>query len=220
MIDKLTENLIENLKTAFNERLSSVILYGSCAVDNCNISVSDINLMVIINDLVAADLKKANPLMKDWMKTKHPLPIFMDREEWFSSCDVYPIEYSDIKERYKILYGENIVDNLYINKNDLRLQCEHEVKDLIIRLRQTYLAKSSDKKAIEELIKKSSKSFVAIFRAILRLSDTNVPFKHEDVINLLSQKVEVDREVFLKILSFRTNSKVFANNEYETQFKS
>ncbi|MFA6988819.1 MAG: hypothetical protein WC197_02010 [Candidatus Gastranaerophilaceae bacterium] len=215
MDNKLINSLIGKLKDNFKEKLSSIIIYGSCAVENCNEKLSDINLIVIIDKLCASDLQKAHPSLKDWMKTKNPLPLFIDKEEWFDSTDVYPIEYSDIKDRYKILYGENLVEPLIIDSRNLRLQCEHEVKNLLIRLRQTYLAKSSDKKVIENLIKTSSKTFLALFRAVLRLSNESVPFKHSDVINLLAQKIEFDSDIFRKLLSFRTDPKVFKKDEFE-----
>lgn len=211
---KLTSTLVDNLKEIFKERLITVLLYGSCAGDVCENKFSDINIIIVIDNLLAADLKNANSALKEFMKTTHPLPLFMDKEEWFNSCDVYPIEYSDIKDRYKILYGEDIVKPLVLEKTNLRLQCEHETKNLLIKLRQNYLAKSSDLKAIEDLLKKSSKSFFALFRAILRLTEAKVSFDHKEAINALAEKIKIDRDVFLKLLDFRINSKAISKDEY------
>jgi len=212
---KITSNLIYELKEIFKEKLISVVLYGSCASDDCENEFSDINTIVVLDNLTAIDLKHANPALKEFMKTKNPLPLFMDKDEWFNSCDVYPIEYSDIKARYRILYGDDIVLPLVLEKTNLRLQCEHETKNLLIKLRQNYLAQSNDLKAIELLLKKSSKSFFALFRAILRLTCEIAPFDHKEAINLLSEKVKIDKDVFLKLLDLRTNQKAILKNEYE-----
>lgn len=212
---KVIGNLIQDLKEVFGEKLTSVILYGSCASNECENDFSDINLIIVAENLLAIDLKNSNTALKDFMKTRHPLPLFMDKDEWFNSCDVYPIEYYDIKKRYSILYGEDIVKPLVLEKTNLRLQCEHEVKNLLIKLRQNYLAKSNDLKSIEILLKKSSKSFFALFRAILRLTEEDVSFNHEEVINLLGEKVKIDKDVFLKLLNLRTDSKAISKNEYE-----
>lgn len=211
----VTSNLIAKLKEVFEEKLVSVMLYGSCAGNECENEFSDINTIVIIDNLLAIDLKKANPALKDFMKTKNPLPLFMDKDEWFNSCDVYPIEYSDIKDRYTILFGEDLVQPLVLERTNLRLQCEHETKNLLIKLRQNYLAKSDNLKAIEELLKTSSKSFFALFRAILRLTETKPSFHHIEAIDLLSQKVKIDKDVFLKLLDLRKNSKAISKDEYE-----
>jgi len=216
---KILETLTENLKETFGERLSSVFLYGSCAVEDFT-KDSDINLMVIIKDLTAIDLKKSSTFVKNFTKKSKYLPIFMDKEEWFNSADVYPIEYSDIKERYKILHGENLIDGLNVDKKDLRLQCESEVKNLLIRLRQNYLAKTNDKKAIKALIQTSSKTFMVIFRTVLRLSNEAVPKNHNDVIRFFWEKfkakeLDFDGELFLKILEFRKNSKIIKDCDLE-----
>lgn len=203
----ITSELITNLKEVFEEKLVSVILYGSCAGDVCENKFSDINIIVVIDNLLAADLKMANSALKEFVKTKNPLPLFMDKDEWFNSCDVYPIEYSDIKERHTILYGEDIVKPLVLEKTNLRLQCEHETKNLLIKLRQNYLLQSNNIDAIEKLLKTVSKSFFALFRAILRLTQEQVSFDHVETINSLSENVAIDKEVFFKLLELRKNTK-------------
>lgn len=212
---KITSNLIEKLKEVYKEKLVSVILYGSCASNECENEFSDINTIVILNNLTAIDLKNAAPALKDFLKTKNPIPLFMDKDEWFNSCDVYPIEYSDIKVRYSILYGEDVVAPLVLEKKNLRLQCEHETKNLLIKLRQNYLLKSNDLKAIEELIKTSSKSFFALFRAVLRLTNENIPLGHKEVIEMLAGVVNIDKEVFIKTLELRKGSKAISKGEHD-----
>lgn len=219
-MQKILDKFTQQLKLIFEERLSSVFVYGSCAVEDCSREYFDINSMVIIKDLCAQDLKKAHCCSKEFAKKSKSLPIFMDRQEWLNSCDVYPIEYSDIKDRYKIIFGENLIEGLPVDEAHLRLQCESEAKNILIRLRQTYLAKSSDKNALKSLITASSKSLVVLFRTVLRLIGESVPMTHSDVIKLFCEKISsseasFDCELFLKILEFKKNSKVIKPVEYE-----
>jgi len=219
IMEKMLNNFVGNLKEIFRDRLSSVFLYGSRAVEEGAAS-SDVNLMVIIKDLAAKDLKSAHKVVKKISKKTKSLPIFMDKDEWFNSCDVYAIEYSDIKERNKILFGEDLISGLNVEKNNLRLQCEREVKNLLIKLRQTYLAKATDKRALENLIKMSSKTFMVIFRTILSLTNEAVPKNHNDVIKLFGEKIknheiEFDCEMFLKIIEFREKSKSLKGEKTE-----
>lgn len=220
-MDKLLNELIENLKKTFDERLSSVFLYGSCAVEDCSRYFHDLNLMVIIEKLKAEDLKNSHPFVKKFAQKGKYLPIFMDKEEWFNSCDVYAIECADIQDRHKILYGEDLINSLGVERSNLRFQCEQETKSLLIRLRQTYLGHAQNKKAVKEIIRLSSKTFVVIFRTILRLLDEKVPTTHNDVVKLFSEKIKIhgidfDYELFSKVLEFRTNPKVITDKELDT----
>lgn len=195
-MNKNVEILIEGIKEVVGSRLLSVILYGSY-VDNTATKDSDINLIAVIEQLTARDLKDLHPVIKKWKKTNKNLPLFMGKIEWFASSDVYPMEYADIKDRHSILYGDDIVSDLKIDKCNLRLQCESETKNLLIRLRQGYVANSSDKKAISELVLNSTKSLVAIFKTILRLtSEEKVPGDKFQVINKVSSLIGFDSEIF------------------------
>lgn len=214
-MNKNVNKLIEDLKNTFSERLVSVILYGSAASQDYIENVSNVNLIVIVNDLNAQDLKLVNPAIESWMKTKNPVPIFMGRDEWFNSCDVYAVECSDIKDRHKILYGEDVVSSINVNKCNLRLQCESEIKNILIKLRQSYIINARNTKAIEELIKSASKSIFAIFRAVLRLNNINVPAKNSEVIDSLSKFVEFDSEIFKFILLQKELKNGFPKDQIE-----
>jgi len=67
---KTTGSLIQNLQDTFGEKLVSVILYGSCASSSCENNFSDINLIVVIDNLLAIDLKNAAAVLKDFRKPK------------------------------------------------------------------------------------------------------------------------------------------------------
>lgn len=214
-MNKALNNLKIDLENIFKDKLVSVILYGSAVTENYNPKFSDINLIVIIEDLVASDLKIACKSVKKWIKAKHSAPLFIDRQEWFDSNDVYAVEYSDIKERYKIIYGDNLVELLEIDAKDIRLQCESEIKHLLVKLRQNYLLYNKDKNLMKEMLKATSRSIIAIFRAILRLMGQKVPYDHKEVVNNLAEKINFDNNILIDILLFREKKKRFSSRELE-----
>lgn len=214
---KTLNNFIDNLKDIFKERLSSIFLYGSSATEEFQ-KASDLNMIVIIDNLQAEDLKKANKYVSQLSKKTKSFPLFMDKNEWFNSSDVYAIEYSDIKERHKIIYGEDLITSISYEKSHLRFQCEQQTKNLLIKLRQTYLANTNEKRILQELIKSSSKTIMVILRTILRLKNLEVPKLHKDVVLSISEKVtdlNFDKELFLKILEFRTNNNAISGKDFE-----
>lgn len=212
-MEKILNNFIEEAKNIFKDRLTTVFLYGSCAVeDYCAKSFTDLNVMVVVNNLCAKDLEDAHKISVKFAKKAKLLPIFMDEDEWYNSSDVYAIEYSDIKERHKILYGEDVIESLSVDKYHLRIQCEREAKNLLVHLRQSYLAKLGDNMALRNIILQSSKTFVVIFRTILTLLDIQVPTAHEDVVKIFSDKLlsegaVFDKDLFLCILEFKQGGK-------------
>ena len=120
------EKFLNELKNNLSSRLCSVFAYGSKAsagLGNCE----NIDLMIVVDNLSPDDLMRVSHASREWMR-KNPMPVFMDKREWFASADVYALEYSDIKEYGKILYGEDVIFPVSISRDNLRFQCEHELK--------------------------------------------------------------------------------------------
>ena len=136
--------LVKDLKDIYGENLLSVILYGQNTDSEQYKDESGQNIIVIFNKLEASDIKNAIVAIKKWIKAKNALPIIMSESEWQNSADVYPIEYIEIKNNYEILYGKNVVAPISVSKYDLRLQCEYEIKNLLVRIRQIYLGNSDN----------------------------------------------------------------------------
>lgn len=201
---KYIHKLTSGLNSVLDERFVSLILYGSRAgvcVDET--SRADYNLIAIVENLTGEDLKNVSKIVRNWQKSKNPPPVFIDRQEWLNSMDVYAIEVADIKERYRLLYGQNIIDEIVISKEDIRYQCEREIKNLLIRVRQFYLVNCDRPKEIKRFLVPFSKNTVAIFRAIHRLLDIDVPCENIESVPDIAQNVGIDRGVFEKIILFK-----------------
>lgn len=202
---KNIELYLDELKATISDRLDTVLVYGAKADLPVYDLESDVNLIVIVNKLKAHDIKSCAKATIKWTKggKENPVPVFMSTTEWFSSADVYPMEYADIKERHHILYGENLVSAVEVKKEDLRLQCEQETKNLLMRFRKFYLLHSDNKTMIKQMLVDSTKTCFAIFKAILRLKDMPVPLTQLQIIDEMSQLTIIDKNLFECLLSFK-----------------
>lgn len=198
-------DLVNDLKDIFGDNLVSVFSYGG----------SD-HIMAIFNKLDASDLKKAFPSIKKLRKAKKPLPVVMSEEEFCASADIYPIEYTVIKSNYEILHGKDVVQCLNVEKCDLRLKCEYEIKNILIRIRETYLGNSDNPKFTVKVLEDSLEDIMRILKAVLCLVDTPLPGTGEEVIAKLSEKTEFDSEVFIEILEAKAKKKKFSGEELES----
>jgi len=185
-----TMNLVIDLKKIYGENLVSIVSYGETE-----------NLLVIFNTLQASELKKALPVMKTRIKAKNTLPVVMSEEEWLSSADIYPIEYTEIKNNYKILHGKDVVSEIKVLKPYLRLQCEYEIKNLLVRIRQLYMGNSDNSKFMVKTLEETSLKLIRILKSALSLFDISAPEDYSDVIRVISQKHNFDGEIFVEILS-------------------
>jgi len=197
--------LVNDLKNIYAENLVSVVSYGEKQ-----------DILVIFNTLEASDLKKALPVMKIRIKAKNPLPIVMSEEEWLGSADIYPIEYTEIKNNYKILYGKDVVSEIKIVKSDLRLRCEYEIKNVLVRIRQLYLGNSDNPKFMVKTLEETSLKLIRILKSALSLFDIPAPEDYSEVIRAIAQKHNFDGEIFVEILSAKESKRTFSDQKVET----
>jgi len=217
MSDKLSR-LVEDLKRAHGDNLASVVLFGSAAAGNHIEGRSDLNVLVVLNRITPEDLRAAHPVITEWRKAGNSLPIYFTRDEMASSSDVFPIEFSDMTEIHRVLYGIDPFDGLRISTTNLRLQCEFELRGKLIRLRDLYIPNSGDVERLSRLMAESLSSFAVLFRHVLRLLGEEPPKKKREVVLSLASRLNLDREPFLKILSVREDNKKLVEAEAHQVF--
>src|SRR5881398_2130618 len=165
------EELVEQLRAAYGDALRSVVLYGSAAAGEHIPKRSDYNVLVLVDSLSLDRLSAAAAVARAWSEGGNPAPMTLTTREWRSSADIFAMEYADILERHKILYGEAPFDGIRVDPGDLRLQLEHEAMGKLLKLRQGVLAAGGDRTRQLELLRASLSTMLVLFRAVLRLHD-------------------------------------------------
>lgn len=207
------EQFTEKLKDLYETNLLSVILYGSAAGTDYHKGYSDFNLLVILKDNSLSALAKSTSLCRCWMRDGNPAPLFVSEDHLESSRDVFPIEFLDMKNQHALLYGNDPFLNMTIDTKHLRLQCESELKGKLIALRSAWLIATPSKRQIKKLILKSSSSFFALFRGILRLLGESVPPKKRELLKKLNAKTRFDTAVFETILDIQEGQRKLSRSE-------
>jgi len=195
------DEFISELKKCFGERLLSVTVFGSNANrEKCMIK-SNVDLMLIFDKFSGEDLQKITPFIKKWIKAKNPYPIMMGVEEFFSSKDVYALEYSDIKWNYEVVYGQDLVANIPVMASDLRFQAEREVKALLMKLRGFYVQYGNSSKSMREALVRTIKSTLVVFRAVLRLKGVQPSVYKKDLIYQVCEVINIDVDLYQTLLA-------------------
>ena len=169
------DELVSQLRAAYGDALRSVVLYGSAAAGEHIAKRSDYNVLVIVDSLDASKLAAASAAARAWAEAGNPAPLTLTMSEWRGSSDIFPMEYADILERHKVLYGEAPFDGIRVAASDLRLQLEQEAMGKLLRLRQGVLASGGDRERQIELLGASASAIMIILRAFVRLQGAVPP---------------------------------------------
>jgi len=197
------------------KNLRSILVYGSAAGADYIPKRSNINLMVIFENISFSVLKSSLKLIASGRKKRILAPLFLTEEHIASSCDTFPIEFLDIKEKHITLYGPDIFQKLKIEQSNLRLQCEQEIKGKLIRLRQSYLEMGMSKKPLEHLLIHSLTALIPAFRSIIRLKGDLPSQSREGIIREIAEGFQLQSEVFIKVLNLKEGKIGFKKSDLE-----
>ncbi len=207
------DKFVKELEDILGDNLTSVIMFGSQVSVEPEDLKSNINLMVILEHLTADDLKNISKPVKQWIKAKNPIPVVMGKAEWYSSFDVYALEYSDIKEKHRVLYGANLAKDINVDKHYLRLQCESELKSLYLKFRNHYLLDMNSDRKMREVADNVIKTLLVIFRGVIRLKGDLVPEASEYVILQAANYMDLDCNLLVKMAKIREKQDVYGKQE-------
>lgn len=200
------EILSEELKKICGANLSSVVLYGS-SVAGDKVKTSDYNVLVAVDRLDAEVLTTLTELCSAWCREGNPAPLLFAKETLLGSADVFPIEFSDIIQANRIIYGANPFEGMKIEPANLRLQLEHELKSKLIILRSRFLTTKGSAKEVEALMVSSISAFLTLFKASLRLYGEVPPAKKMEVLTLLAKHIKIDIEIFTIVWDLKEGKK-------------
>jgi hypothetical protein len=204
--EKSLQAFVERLGQNAASNLLAVILYGSAAGEEYDPRHSDLNVLCILRDLSYSTLQKITPSLTWWAKQKQRPPLLMTRQELESSADVFAIELLDMKAKYRVLFGEDVLRNLEVPMHLHRAQLEYELREKLILLRQRLVTTMGDDNQIRHLLVHSFPSFVTLFRHALIAGGNAAPQTKRGIIRELSTKLGLDGSVFEQVLALREDT--------------
>jgi predicted nucleotidyltransferase len=218
MEDKLLE-LVDRLKHSQGERLRSVVLYGSAASGEHNEHFSDLNVLCVLTRVTPAELADSAPIFDWWRKLGNPSPLLLSEEELRESTDCFPIEYHDMQERRRVLFGPDVIQDLVIDRKFYRAQVEMELLAKLLRLRQMATDVLFDKPALLRLMIDSVPNFLVLARHVLLLSAIPSGWRKREIVRHLPD-LGADATPFDVLLDLRDQSKLARDVEPEALFAS
>jgi len=202
-MDKLVQQLVEKLQKAFDDRLVSVVLYGSAAGADHHAQFSDYNILCVLTHITPRELGDGEPILRWWREQGSPSPLLLTEQEVETSTDCFAIEFNDIKRQHQLLFGKDVISGLVVDHTFYRAQVEHDLRAKLLRLRQKAAGMLSDADLLCRLLLDSVSTFCVLFRQALVLHGVGGPAAKRDVIAGASQRFGFDALPFDTLLDIR-----------------
>jgi len=201
--EELMAEFVRRMREAGAGNLLSIVLFGSAAHGEFRPGSSDVNLLCVLRDASFSSLQKISSVIGWWRKQRHGAPLVITLEEMKASATEFSIEFIDMKQRYRVLYGEDVLRVLEVPMHSHRFQLEYELREKLFVLRQQLLLASHDETPLWEVMLHSLSSFTTLFRHVL-LELGELEWKHSrDAVVELSKRLSFDDSVFLELMDIR-----------------
>ena len=194
------DELVAQLRAAFGAGLKSVVLYGSAASGEHIPKQSDYNVLVLVDALDVSRLDAVGAVVRAWSDAGNPPPFTLTAEEWRRSADIFPMEYADIQERHRVLFGASPFDGVRVAPTDLRRQLESEAMGKLLHLRQGVLAAAGDGRRQIELLEASKSTVMVLFRAAVRLHGEVPPTDTVELCHHAARLTGIESEPFIRVV--------------------
>ena len=199
--------LVEDLRAAHGENLTSVVLYGSIAAGDHDDARSDHNILIALKRITTDDLRLSQKPMEEWRRRGQPLPVYFTIQELERAADVFPIEFLQMEKARKVLFGRDPFEHLEISPANLRRQTEYELRTRLIQLRRLYIPSSSSVDKLSALLSDSLASFAALFRATLILRGEEPPVIKPEIVQAIVRLLALDPSPFRRVFEMRADGK-------------
>jgi hypothetical protein len=153
---------LHDLQIIFGERLQAVVAYGRPDAEPAP-------CLALVRAITAADLDECASRVASWHRAGCATPLLLTGDEFAGSLDAFPIEYGEIIESHRLVYGADPFAGLTIRTEDLRRECETLVKSHLLHLRENYVECRGRQSDVAALVAEAAPHFALILRRLARL---------------------------------------------------
>lgn len=203
------------MKACWGADLAAVVLYGSAARDDYVPGRSDLNFLVLVRDLDPVRLLGLGKLAKAWRKRKIAMPVFMRPEMVATALDSYPLEFLTMKAAYRLLHGEDPLASLTFSPEDVRLQCERDLRGKLLHLRAGAIASEGKRDRRADLIRASLPALTAIFQGLLFIAGRDYALWGGDLLEAGHAAFDLDADLFHALARLRFEKRLPPREELE-----
>lgn len=182
----------EKLLVILNEKLISVNVVGSAVTADFYADYSDVNLLFVFSELGLKDLEAVAPMVNKWWKKHRFSPRFISKANLITSLNYFPIDFWVMQHKHYVLFGEDILNGLVIEKKDLLWQLIHEVKGLRMRIKQQFWRTSKEAYFAKKNILADFNTLYCLLKVIFYLNGLPIPEASSQFINQVRQELEIE----------------------------
>jgi len=166
---QLLRAYVKDVTKVYGQELEGIILYGSAVRGEFLPGRSNLNLLLVMSAYDLEALKRYDSLHKRWSKDHVVVPMFLTADDIQAASVAFPLEYQDIHDGRRLLWGQDPFVGLKIDARYLVAEVLQALRGNLLRLRQRLVEGRGTEEAITILLPLSITALLPVLRGVQRL---------------------------------------------------
>ena len=203
------DQAVNALRSELGDNLYSCCVYGSAVRGNAIEGVSDVNLLIILNQSTAAAHLAVSRAIGGQTQID---PFVLARRGFERSVRAFATKFASIRRNYRVLHGADPLVQLDVDAELEKFLCEQAIRNLRLRLVYSFITRQQNKAYDKFLVRNITGMFVQ-FSEALRLNGVILPAAFENRIPILEREYKIDGQVMRDLLVLKKSPRRFSDQE-------
>ncbi len=188
----LLKSYVKDVTRVYGRELEGILLYGSAVRGEFLPGSSNLNMLLVMSSYDLSVLKRYDSIHKRWSKEHVVVPLFLTAADLQSASFAFPLEYQDIYECHRLLWGQDPFVGLKIDTRYLAAEVLQGLRGNLLRLRQRLVEGRSTEEAMTILLALSITALLPVLRGLQRLLSRPVLAHGEPLLKDLESYLAID----------------------------
>ncbi len=206
-------SVTEKLKASLSENLHSVVLYGSAVRGNWVKGVSDINLLLILEE----STPEAHTAIADCIDgTTSIAPFILGCAGMERSFQAFALKFRSIQRHYMLLHGSDPFTLFKVNDAVLRFLCEQSVRNMRLRLVRAFVVERKDTARYQRYVLGLIPNLMTDLGEVLRCTGMEIPVEFSKRVAIFQNTFKSDASVLSALLQLKQEPRKLTATEVGT----
>ena len=159
----------ERIRELHGANALGLSLYGAAAAGLFDPARHVAHNVLILNAVDLEALKRLAGDLPEYRAARIAHPVVLTPDYIRASLDTFPLELIELHQRHVVIFGDDHFGALEFDVGHVRLQCERELKAMLLAMRQALLLSEGRDARIAELTKHAGDGILRTIRGLLWL---------------------------------------------------
>jgi len=155
------------IQELFGDSGKALTVFGAVLIDGFNVDRDTVRSVLIVERIELPLLRRLADRGAKLGKTGVVAPLIMTPDHIRTSLDTFPLELMEIQQQHATLFGQDYFSELTFDNAHIRLQCERELKRILIGMRQGLLVSAGRERLVPVMGKDAADDLVRTLRGLL-----------------------------------------------------